>query len=122
MFKKILPPVAAFCLLALSLGTALAHERRETEEYNLVYVTKVSERGHGEEPITGVTRLESALQVEVAHIPSGATRLHAFSGDPGHYKSDFILHRVWAVCFSPLWCDRRQPDRRAVRVRRRLIL
>ncbi len=140
MLKKLLPAVAAFCLLALSLGTALAHEPREIEDYNLVvgflnepafegitngvyvHVTKVAEHGHGEEPAdemskdedgsheteeeteegehghgeeltTGVTGLENTLQVEVTHVPSGAMRLmrrHAFSGDPGHYKSDFI--------------------------------
>ena len=144
MLRKLLPAVAAFCLLALSLGTALAHEPREIEDYNLVvgflnepasegimngvyvHVTKVAEHGHGEEPademskdedeshdteketeeeteegehghggelIAGVTGLENTLQVEVTHVPSGATRpmrLHAFSGDPGHYKSDFI--------------------------------
>ena len=136
MLKKLLPAVAAFCLLALSLGTALAHEPREIEDYNLVvgflnepafeglmngvyvHVTKVAEHGHGEEPAdaksededesheteegehghgeeltTGVTGLENTRQVEVTHVPSGATRLmrlHAFSGDPGHYKSDFI--------------------------------
>ena len=136
MLKKLLPAVAAFCLLALSLGTALAHEPREIEDYNLVvgflnepafeglmngvyvHVTKVAEHGHGEEPAdaksededesheteegehghgeeltTSVTGLENTRQVEVTHVPSGATRLmrlHAFSGDPGHYKSDFI--------------------------------
>ena len=136
MLKKLLPAVAAFCLLALSLGTALAHEPREIEDYNLVvgflnepafeglmngvyvHVTKVAEHGHGEEPAdaksededesheteegkhghgeeltTGVTGLENTRQIEVTHVPSGATRLmrlHAFSGDPGHYKSDFI--------------------------------
>ena len=146
MLKKLLPAVAAFCLLALSLGTALAHEPREIEDYNLVvgflnepafegimdgvyvHVTKVAEHGHGEEPAdemskdedgsheedesheteeeteegehghgeeltTDVTGLENTLQVEVTHVPSGGTRLmrrHAFSGDPGHYKSDFI--------------------------------
>ena len=140
MLKKLLPAVAVFCLLALSLGTALAHEPREIEDYNLVvgflnepasegimngvyvHVTKVAKHGHGEEPademskdedesheteeeteegehghggelIAGVTGLENTLQVEVTHVPSGATRpmrLHAFSGDPGHYKSEFI--------------------------------
>ena len=66
MLKKILPPLAALCLLALSLGTALAHEPRDIEDYNLVVgflhepafegmlngvylsVTKVAAHGHGE--------------------------------------------------------------------------
>ena len=66
MLKKILPPLAALSLLALSLGTALAHEPRDIEDYNLVVgflhepafegtlnavylsVTKVAEHGHGE--------------------------------------------------------------------------
>ena len=64
MLKKILSPLAALCLLALTLGTALAHEPRDIEDYNLVVgflhepafegmlngvylsVTKVAEHGH----------------------------------------------------------------------------
>lgn len=66
MLKKTLPPLAALCLLALTLGTAMAHEPRDIEDYNLVVgflhepafegmlngvylsVTKVAEHGHGE--------------------------------------------------------------------------
>ena len=65
MLKKLLPPLAALCLFALTLGTALAHEPRDIEDYNLVVgflnepafegmlngvylsVTKVAEHGHG---------------------------------------------------------------------------
>ena len=65
MLKKLLPPLAALCLLALTLGTATAHEPRDIEDYNLVVgflyeptfegilnavylnVTKVAEHGHG---------------------------------------------------------------------------
>ncbi len=36
MLKKLLPPLAALCLLALTLGTAMAHEPRDIEDYNLV--------------------------------------------------------------------------------------
>ncbi len=49
--------------------------------------------GHGEELISGVTGLENTLQVEVTHVPSGATRLmplYPVFGDPGQYKADFI--------------------------------
>lgn len=67
MLKKILPLVAALCLLTFSLGTALAHEPRDIEDYNLIVgflhepafegmlngvylsVTKVAEHGHGEQ-------------------------------------------------------------------------
>lgn len=67
MLKKLLPPLAALCLLALTLQTALAHEPRDIEDYNLVVgflhepafegilngvylsVTKVAAHGHGEE-------------------------------------------------------------------------
>ena len=67
MLKKLLPPLAALCLLALTLGTALAHEPRDIEDYNLVVgflhepafegmlngvylsVTKVAEHGHGDQ-------------------------------------------------------------------------
>ena len=48
---------------------------------------------HGEELITGVTGLEQTLQVEVTHVPTGATRLmrfHPMTGAPGQYKADFI--------------------------------
>ncbi len=66
MLKKTLPPLAALCLLALTLGTAMAHEPRDIEDYNLVVgflhepafegmlngvylnVTKVAEHAHGE--------------------------------------------------------------------------
>ena len=65
MLKKLLPPLVALCLLALTLGTATAHEPRDIEDYNLVVgflyeptfegmlnavylnVTKVAEHGHG---------------------------------------------------------------------------
>ena len=65
MLKKLLPAVAALCLLVLSAGTALGHEPRDIEDYNLVVgflhepafegilngvylnVTKVGEHGHG---------------------------------------------------------------------------
>lgn len=67
LLKKVLPPLAALCLLALTLGTALAHEPRDIEDYNLVVgflhepafegtlngvylnVTKVAEHGHGDQ-------------------------------------------------------------------------
>ena len=103
MHKKLLPPLAALCLLALTLGTAAAHEPRDIEGYNLVVgflqepafegilngvylsVTKVAEHSHsapsdssahqhGAELITGVTGLEQTLLVEVTHVPSGAKR------------------------------------------------
>lgn len=65
MLKKLLPPLAALCLLAFSLQTAQAHEPRDIEDYNLVVgflyeptfegmlnavylnVTKVAEHDHG---------------------------------------------------------------------------
>ena len=67
MSRKILPVAAALFLLALSLGTAVAHEPRDIEDYNLVVgflhepafegilngvylsVTKVAEHGHGDD-------------------------------------------------------------------------
>ena len=82
MLKKLLPAVAAFCLLALSLGTALAHEPREIEDYNLVvgflnepasegimngvyvHVTKVAEHGHGEEPADEMSKDEDESHEE----------------------------------------------------------
>ena len=66
MLKNILPPLAALCLLALTMGTVMAHEPRDIEDYNLVVgflhepafegtlngvylsVTKVAEHDHGE--------------------------------------------------------------------------
>ena len=65
----------------------------EDESHDTEEETEEGEHGHGGELIAGVTGLENTLQVEITHVPSGATRpmrLHAFSGDPGHYKSDFI--------------------------------
>ena len=64
MLKKLIPAAVALCLLALSLGTAAAHEPRDIEDYNLVVgflnepafegmlngvslrVTKVAEHAH----------------------------------------------------------------------------
>ena len=48
---------------------------------------------HGEELMTGVTGLEHTVQVEVTHVPTGASRLMSFNpiaGEPGKYKADFI--------------------------------
>ena len=48
---------------------------------------------HGEELITGVTGLEHTVQVEVIHVPTGASRQMSFNpieGEPGKYKADFI--------------------------------
>ena len=95
MLKKILPPLAALCLLALTLGTALAHEPRDIEDYNLVVgflhepafegmlngvylsVTKVAEHGHGDQAA-------ATAHSEHAHSSSG----HHGSAAPGTIESE----------------------------------
>ena len=49
--------------------------------------------GHGEPATVPVEGLESTLQVEVTHVPSGASRvmdLRPAWHDPGHYLADLI--------------------------------
>ena len=87
MLKKILPPLAALCFLASSLGTALAHEPRDIEDYNLVVgfvnepafegilngvylsVTKVAEHGHGDSSATtkdyGTIESEVPISIDI---------------------------------------------------------
>ena len=94
MLKKLLPAVAALCLLALSVGTALAHEPRDIEDYNLVVgflhepafegmlngvylnVTKVAEHGHGDQ--TAAAPSEG----------SGSSSGHHGSTEPGTIESE----------------------------------
>ena len=48
---------------------------------------------HGEPPTVPVEGLEATLQVEVTHVPSGASKfmnLRAAWNDPGHYVADLI--------------------------------
>jgi hypothetical protein len=96
------------CLFVLLLAahTAYAHESRMVGPYQFVvgFITEpafegqkngVSLRiteGEGEDavPVEGV---EETLQVEVTHVPSGASQtmeLRAIFGDPGHYTNDWI--------------------------------
>ena len=95
LLKKTLPPLAALCLLALTLGTALAHEPRDIEDYNLVVgflhepafegmlngvylnVTKVAEHGHGEQEA-------ATAPSEGSHSSSG----HHHSTEPGTIESE----------------------------------
>ena len=95
LLKKLLPAVAALCLLALSVGTALAHEPRDIEDYNLVVgflhepafegmlngvylnVTKVAEHGHGDQTA-------AAAPSE----GSGSSSGHHGSTEPGTIESE----------------------------------
>ena len=52
-----------------------------------------SDHGHGESATVPVEGLEAALQVEVTHVPTGASKvmnLRAAWNDPGHYLADLI--------------------------------
>ena len=104
--------------LSLTFGSVLAHEGREVGEYRFVVgwmeeptyegfangvdlrVTKIGQQGHGgsaqsgghgeEPPAEG---LESALQVEVTYVPSGASKvmdLRTVYNQPGRYAADLI--------------------------------
>lgn len=103
MLKKILSPLAALCLLAFSLGTALAHEPRDIEDYNLVVgflhepafegmlngvslrVTKVAAHGHGEEASTAMSTT-SADKKEGSSSDGHSSMGHGSmeSGEAGH--------------------------------------
>ena len=101
--------------LAVSIGTAYAHEGREVDDYRVVVgfavepayegsangvevrVTRVSDHGeesgghHGESD--AVEGLEGTLQVEITHVSTGASRvlrLRADSYEPGRYIADLI--------------------------------
>lgn len=104
-----LAPAALIFLLTLILTTthtALAHETRTVGPYTFVVgfrnepafegqVNGVDLRvreGEGSDapPVEGV---EETLQVEVTHVPSGATEtmeLRALFGEPGRYTNDWI--------------------------------
>ena len=114
--------------MAISIGTAFAHEGREVGDYRLVVgfavepayegstngvdvrVTKAANDGEGSghdeddgggmsmgegdhggmEPVEG---LEGTLQVEVTHVPTGASRvldLRVVRGESGRYAADLI--------------------------------
>lgn len=73
-------------------GHHAMHEESE-EKPEAMAMESDEGHGHGEELITGVAGLENTVQVEVTHVPTGATRLmslYAVFGEPGHYKADFI--------------------------------
>ena len=117
---KIWLTLAVIAALALSSSTVLAHEDREVGGYQFVVgfmnepayegfenavslrVTKPApaethshEEGaeHEEAEMVPVEGLESLLQVEVTHLPSGTSKtlpLRPVFNDPGHYAADLI--------------------------------
>ncbi|MBI2907098.1 MAG: hypothetical protein HYX92_05520 [Chloroflexi bacterium] len=91
--------------LALFPETALAHERRAVGKYQLVVGFIVEPPFEGQKngvdlrvtdaqtqkPVEGV---EGTLQVEIAHVPTGVSKvlkLRTIFGDPGHYTADLLL-------------------------------
>jgi hypothetical protein len=102
--------LAAFVVLSLGPGLALAHENRDQGEYRFTVgfmsepayegikngvdlrVRHVQMQGTEEvlEPVEG---LEESLQVEVTHVDSGVSRVfpvRAVFGSPGRYTADLI--------------------------------
>ncbi len=87
MLRKLLPVAVTLCLLALSLGTALAHEPRDVEDYNLVVgflhepafegilngvylsVTKVAEHGHGDDASASGQHAAMAHEALESEVP-----------------------------------------------------
>ena len=97
--------IMIFALLAVT-GVAQAHESRVVGPYTFV-VGFSSEPAHEGQmngvqlrvredegaDATPVEGLEETLEVEVTHIPSGATQVMALRtvfGDPGHYRNNWI--------------------------------
>lgn len=108
---KLGPILAVVAALVLTVGTAVAHEGRDLGEFRTAVgfivepplegqkngvdlrVMHVHKEGDKEElePVEG---LEKTLQVEITHVPSGASRvfnLRTIFRDPGHYTADLLL-------------------------------
>jgi hypothetical protein len=94
--------VAVVAALVLVAGPVLAHERREVGQYHFVVGFMVEPAYEGQkngvsltvsresEPVEG---LEEPLQVEITHVPTGASKtmeLRSIFNDPGHYTADLI--------------------------------
>ena len=113
--RKAWTAAAIFVALAVSIGTAYAHEGREVGEYRLVVgfavepayeglingvevrVTRASDHGdesgghHGE--ADAVEGLDETLQAEITHVSTGASKVLSLRADvyePGRYIGDLI--------------------------------
>ena len=113
--RKAWAAAAIFVALAVSIGTAYAHEGREVGEYRLVVgfavepayeglingvevrVMRASDHGdesgghHGE--ADAVEGLDETLQAEITHVSTGASRVLSLRADvyePGRYIGDLI--------------------------------
>jgi hypothetical protein len=94
--------LTAVVALSLTTTAVYAHERREVGEYQFVVGFMVEpaleglkngvslEVTQGDAPVEG---LEETFQVEITHVPSGASKtmsLRTVFGEPGHYTADLI--------------------------------
>src|SRR5918999_2279607 len=83
----------AVSLEVMKAPEAAAHEQEENPQTNPSGPEVEAEHSHAEAALAPVEGLESTLQVEVTHIPTGVSRvmpLRPVFGEPGHYAADLI--------------------------------
>jgi hypothetical protein len=80
----------AVSLEVMKAPEAAAHAHGENPQSN---PSAPAEHSHAEAALAPVEGLESTLQVEVTHIPTGVSKvmpLRPVFGEPGHYAADLI--------------------------------
>jgi hypothetical protein len=83
----------AVSLEVMKAPEAAAHEQGENPQTSPSGPEVAAEHSHTEAELAPVEGLESTLQVEVIHIPTGISRvmpLRPVFGEPGHYAADLI--------------------------------
>jgi hypothetical protein len=83
----------AASLEVMKAPEAAAHEQEENPQSSPSGPEVEAEHSHEEAELAPVAGLESTLQVEVIHIPTGVSRvmpLRPVFGEPGHYAADLI--------------------------------
>jgi hypothetical protein len=83
----------AVSLEVMKAPEAAANEQGENPQSSPSSPQDEAEGGHEEAELAPVEGLESTLQVEVTHIPTGVSEvmpLRPVFGEPGHYAADLI--------------------------------
>ena len=106
---KFLALLMTVFLFSIAAGSVMGHERRDVDKYQFIvgFIVepafeglkngidlRISTAGEAEGETIPTEGLEETLQVELTHVPSGASKildLRTIFRDPGHYTSDLIL-------------------------------
>src|ERR671918_378138 len=83
----------AVSLEVMKAPEAAAHEQEENPQTSPSGPEAQAEHSHTEAELAPVEGLESTLQVEVTHIPTGVSKvmpLRPVFGEPGHYAADLL--------------------------------